>query len=270
MTLLTALAAQHADRGRERLLAAILCGDVQVDGAVVRDPHLRIPTAARVVLEPPARLASRGAVKLQRALDAFRLDVAGLTVLDAGAAAGGFTDCLLRNGADLVFSVDVAYGMLSYALRQDPRTVVLERTNAMRLEPAQLRPTPDLAVCDLSFRSLRGVAAHLLALTLRRRLVALVKPQFEWLKPPPTFAGVVDDANDVAAIMETLFVDLERDGLGVEACVASPIAGRRGNREAFILLGPRPSETASDGQDVPEPSQRPAAFLASLRGRADA
>ena len=267
MTLLSVLARQHSAFAREELLAAVLCGDVQVNGAVVRDPRLRLPSGAAVTLEPQQRHASRGAIKLQQALDAFCVDVSGLAVLDAGAATGGFTDCLLSNGARLVFSVDVAYGMLSYSLRQDPRTVVLERTNAMHLAGTQLQPRPDLAVCDLSFRSLRGAATHLLDLTERQCLIALAKPQFEWLDPPPTFAGVVAIDADVAAILQDLFADLERERVAVRACVRSPILGRRGNREAFLLLA---RLGAAEATPWGEQAQPPTQFLAELRARADA
>ena len=162
----------------------------------------------------------------------------------AGSATGGFTDCLLRRGARHVHCVDVAYGALAYRLRGDSRTSVHERTNVMHLHPGSLRPRPDGAVCDLSFRSLRGAAARLLELTREGWLLALVKPQFEWRaemgrahgEGTRRFDGLVRGADAVVAVMRALHADLAVEGVEIRRCTPAPLPGRRGNREVLALL----------------------------------
>ena len=235
MTLLDALARRWTRVDRERLLAAVLVGGVTVDGEAVRDPRRSVGSAAELRIDLPVP-GLRGGRKLDGALDSLGLDVAGIRVLDAGSASGGFCDSLLRHGAAEVVCVDVAYGALAYRLRQDPRTVVMERVNVMQLTGARLAPLPDLAVCDLSFRSLRGAASHLLELTSRGLVLALAKPQFEWFDAPAEFDGVVAGGATVADILEQLITDLSDEGVAVAAAVESVVRGRRGNREIFLLL----------------------------------
>ena len=235
MTLLDALARRWAGIDRERLLASVLGGGVSVDGQVERDPRRAVTASMELSVDLPGT-ALRGARKLDGALDGLGLDVADLCVLDAGAASGGFCDSLLRHGAAAVVCVDVAYGALEYRLRQDPRTVVMERTNVMHLSRGQLEPAPDMAVCDLSFRSLRGAANHLISLTAAGRLLALAKPQFEWRDAPDDFGGVVIGGELIADVLERLLDDLAGEGVAALAAIESAVRGRRGNREVFLLL----------------------------------
>ena len=192
-------------------------------------------------------MASRAGYKLLHALERFDVPVNDKVVLDAGAATGGFTDCLLRRGARHVHCVDVAYGMLAYRLRSDPRTSVHERTNVMHLRAGRLEPEPDAAVCDLSFRSLRGAAARLLELTREGWLIALIKPQFEWRAVPPRqrtapgerterFDGLVRGADAIVAVISKLQADLAVEGIAIRRCTLAPLSGRRGNREVLGLL----------------------------------
>jgi len=219
---------------REQLLARILCGEVRVDGARVRDP--RFPAAAVEVSLERRRFASRGGLKLDGALAAHGPPVEGLCLLDAGCSTGGFTDCLLQRGASRVIAVDVGYGQLDYRLRRDPRVTVLERTNILSLTPDKLPGFPDGAVADLSFRSLRGAAAHLLALTHQRWLVALVKPQFEWRSPGEEFRGIVRDPQVRRRVLLSLARDLGQEGVFVQRVAEAAPAGARGNREYFFWL----------------------------------
>ena len=240
-TLLAWLCERHPEPGRDHWYAAVVCGEVRVDGARVRDPRHTVTGTAVVAVQHEPALASRAGYKLLHALERFAVPVAGKVVLDAGAATGGFTDCLLRRGARHVHCVDVAYGMLAYRLRNDPRTSVHERTNVMHLRTGCLQPEPDGAVCDLSFRSLRGAAARLLELTREGWLLALIKPQFERRgaasgAPTERFDGLVRGADAIVAVVRKLQADLAAEGVAIRRCSPAPVAGRRGNREVLGLI----------------------------------
>ena len=227
--------------GRDYWYAAVLCGEVRVDGERVRDPRRAVTAASAVAVQHERALASRAGYKLLHALEQFGVPVGGKVMLDAGAATGGFTDCLLRRGARHVHCVDVAYGALAYRLRNDARTSVHERTNVMHLQPGSLRPPPDGAVCDLSFRSLRGAAARLLGLTREGWLVALIKPQFEWRAAAAggvvqRFDGLVRGADAIVTAVSALQADLATEGVAIRRCTPAPVSGRRGNREVLGLL----------------------------------
>ena len=224
---------------REELLARILCGEVRVDGARIRDP--RFPADSSEVSLERRAFVSRGGLKLEGALAVHGPPVAGLCLLDAGCSTGGFTDCLLQRGASRVIAVDVGYGQLDYRLRRDPRVTLLERTNILSLTPENLPAVPEGAVADLSFRSLRRAAAHLLALTGGGWLVALVKPQFEWRSPGQDFRGVVRDPRVRRQVLRRLAADLEAEGVFLQQVAAATPAGARGNREYFFWLSLKPA-----------------------------
>jgi 23S rRNA (cytidine1920-2'-O)/16S rRNA (cytidine1409-2'-O)-methyltransferase len=230
------------DRGlapsRERAQRLILAGAV-----LVAD---RPATKAGVLVAPdvPLRLrgsasdyVSRGGEKLAGALDAFALDVAGTVALDVGASTGGFTDCLLRRGARRVIAVDVGYGQLAWTLRQDPRVVVLERTNARRLDCAMLPEPPDLATVDVSFISL-ALVLPAVAATLRpgAAVVTLVKPQFEAGRGQVGKGGVVRDPAVRAEAVARVRREAEGMGLRVRGEADSVLHGPKGNREVFLWL----------------------------------
>jgi 23S rRNA (cytidine1920-2'-O)/16S rRNA (cytidine1409-2'-O)-methyltransferase len=181
--------------------------------------------------------ASRGGEKLAAALDAFRLDVTGLACLDAGASTGGFTDVLLARGARRVYAVDVGHGQLLPRLAQDPRVVVVDRTNLRTL--ARLPELVDVATLDLSFISLRLVLEPVKNLMVTGgRLVALVKPQFEAGLADVPRGGVVRDAAVHRRVLVQLGADAREAGLEAVDLVASPRTGRQGNREFLALLRP--------------------------------
>jgi len=237
--LLEVLQEQEPASGREELLARILCGEVLVDGARVRDPRFRV--GGERVTHEPRRFVSRGGRKLDGALEAHGPRVEGWCLLDAGCSTGGFTDCLLQRGASRVIAVDVGYGQLDFRLRRDPRVTLLERTNVLSLTPDLLPAVPQAAVADLSFRSLRGAAGHLLGLTSRKLLVALVKPQFEWLQPDESFRGVVRDPGARRQVLSSLARDLAAEGAHLQMAAAASPAGARGNREYFFWLAGEPA-----------------------------
>jgi 23S rRNA (cytidine1920-2'-O)/16S rRNA (cytidine1409-2'-O)-methyltransferase len=179
---------------------------------------------------------SRGGVKLAHGLDHFAIDPAGLVVLDVGASTGGFTDVALARGAAKVYAVDVGHGQLAWKLRNDPRVVVLERTNARHLTRTEVPDPADLVVCDASFIGLRLVLPAPLALTRPgARLVALIKPQFEVGKGRVGKGGVVRDPALHEAVCAKVRAWLGRlPGWRVLGVVPSPLLGPAGNREFLV------------------------------------
>ena len=180
---------------------------------------------------------SRGGLKLAHALEQFALDPAGKTAIDVGASTGGFTDVLLAKGAAKVYAVDVGHGQLAWKLRNDPRVVVLERTNARRLGPAEIPEPVDLVVCDASFIGLEIVLPAALALTKPEAFaVALIKPQFEVGPDRVGKGGVVRDPalhQEVCDRIAAWFAGLA--DWQVVGIVESPIQGPEGNREFLIV-----------------------------------
>ncbi|MFW5727366.1 MAG: TlyA family RNA methyltransferase [Spirochaetota bacterium] len=236
--LLQLLKTRFPDVPHKELYARILCGEVAVDGEHHRNPQMQVSVEAELELEQ-RKYVSRGGLKLEAAITKWKLPVEGRVFLDAGASTGGFTDCLLQHGARIVHAVDVGYNQLDYSLRSDDRVKVAERTNIMHVQA--LDPSADAAVADLSFRSLRGAAAHIIGLTGEKWMVGLLKPQFE-LEGIPDPADAADDFNGVVRveqaqhILEKVVNFLRDEGLRVEAISESPIVGRKGNREFLLLL----------------------------------
>lgn len=231
------LVARGLAPSRERARALILAGHVSADGAPATKAGQRVPDTADIaVRQPDHPWASRGGLKLAHALDAFALPVAGLTALDIGASTGGFTDVLLQHGAARVYAVDVGHGQLAWKLRNDPRVVVLERTNARTLTAEQVPEPADLLVCDASFIGLEVLLPAPLALTKpRAALAVLIKPQFEVGKDRVGKGGVVRDPalhQEVCARIEA-WVNAQA-GWTIEGIVESPITGPEGNKEFLI------------------------------------
>lgn len=220
---------------RERAQALILAGEVLLGDRAVPKPGVLVDEAAVLQVRQPLPYVSRGGEKLAAALDCFGLQVGGLTGLDVGASTGGFTDCLLQRGARQVYAVDVGYGQLDWRLRQDPRVVVLEKTNIRYLESL---PEPvDFAVVDVSFISL------ILVLPAVRRLlrpggwvVALIKPQFEAGRQQVSRGGVVRDPAVHREVLERLCGWAAANGWTLGGLCPSPLLGPAGNREFFALL----------------------------------
>ncbi len=231
-SLLEQLVRLYPGTDRERLFSRVLAGDVLVDGATERNPKTAVSGEAEIILSS-RRFVSRGGFKLDAALEAWNVAIAGKVFVDAGCSTGGFTDALLQRGAAQVHAVDVGTAQLDWKLRTDGRVIVREGTNIMALE--WLDPRPHAAVADLSFRSLRGAAAHILSLTTEGWLIALLKPQFEWVNPPPEFEGIVPDSrlDEILAALET---DLNAEGVVMTDKLASPVRGRKGNQEFLVRL----------------------------------
>jgi 23S rRNA (cytidine1920-2'-O)/16S rRNA (cytidine1409-2'-O)-methyltransferase len=220
---------------RERAQGLIRAGQVLVDDRVVDKPGTKVAEGAALrVRGDDLPFVSRGGLKLQFALAHFALPVEGCVCADLGASTGGFTDCLLQNGAARVYAVDVGYGQLAWKIRTDSRVVVMERTNARHLE--RLPEPIDVIVADLSFISLTKVVGAMLRIAVAgARGILLVKPQFEVGPDRVSKGGVVRDAADREAALKATTNELERHAIRVIGHVESPILGaKKGNRE-FLL-----------------------------------
>ncbi len=223
---------------RERARALILAGRVVVNDQTVDKVGTQVDVAASVRLRgEDIPYVSRGGMKLAKALENFDIDVAGRNAIDVGASTGGFTDCLLQNGAVRVVAVDVGYGQLAWKLRDDDRVVNLERTNIRHLTSEQLDFIPDLAVIDASFISLEKVLPPTLTLmSSGSDIVALIKPQFEVGKGQVGKGGVVRDPQQHTQVVDKIKDVAEQLGCQVVAVCESPILGPKGNREFLIHL----------------------------------
>jgi 23S rRNA (cytidine1920-2'-O)/16S rRNA (cytidine1409-2'-O)-methyltransferase len=226
---------------RERAKRAILAGQVRVNSQLAHKPSDAVTPTDEIVLVAGEKFVSRGGYKLEHGLDFFHLDVTGLVAIDIGASTGGFTDCLLQRGAQRVFAVDVGKGQLAWKLRQDKRVAVMEKTNARYLKPGQLPQSPDLAVIDCSFISLRKILPPAVALLKTEgKIVALIKPQFEAGKAEADKGrGVIRDASIHERILEELrqfAVEMDLDWRGT---VESPLEGPAGNKEFLVLIEKR-------------------------------
>jgi 23S rRNA (cytidine1920-2'-O)/16S rRNA (cytidine1409-2'-O)-methyltransferase len=223
-----------SDRNTAR--EVIASGRVRVAGRpALKDSTLVRPDEILAFGPDERRFVSRGGEKLAAALERFAIDVAGRRCLDAGASTGGFTDCLLRAGAAHVIGVDVGYGQLDWALRNDPRVTVRERTNVRDLRAQDLPYRPELVVADLSFVSLASVLPDLVEVSApAAEFVLLVKPQFE--APPEAVepGGVVRDPAARARAIDAVARAAEALGVRPAGVMASPLLGPAGNAE-FLL-----------------------------------
>jgi len=233
-----------AERGlfpsRTAAAGAVRAGEVRVgpDGPVALRPSQLVDPEAELLVDSGPRYVSRGGTKLENALDALAIDVAGRDCLDVGASTGGFTDCLLQRGAARVAAVDVAYGQLDRRLREDPRVTVVERRNARELAPADLPFAPALATVDVSFISLTKVIPAV-ARCLEApggELLAMVKPQFE-LGRDRVGRGVVRDDGDRREAILAVAAAAAELGLQVRGFAPSGLPGPKGNRETFVFCG---------------------------------
>ena len=236
------------DRGlaesRSRAQALILAGLVYAgERKVAKAGELLAEDATLAVRGRDHPWVSRGGIKLAHGLDHFGWDVTGAVALDVGSSTGGFTDVLLQHGAAKVFAVDVGTNQLAWKLRQDPRVVVHEQTNARYLTDAIVTEAVDLVVCDASFISLAKVLDTALAFVRPRgRLLALIKPQFEAERHEIGKGGVVRDPAVHERVCSAVADWLEGRGWRVAGLAASPITGPEGNVE--FLIGAEKAEPA--------------------------
>jgi len=223
---------------RQRARAMIMAGKILINDYPVEKPGSQVHASADIVLRSDdIPYVSRGGIKLESALAEFRIDPTGFVCLDVGASTGGFTDCLLQKGAKSVISVDVGYGQLAWKLRNDPRVLVMERSNIRNLSPDAVPEPVDLVVIDVSFISLKIVVPSILKLIRQdAAIIALIKPQFEVGKGMVGKGGVVRDPAQHDAVIRDLsgfFID---QNLSVRSVIPSPIKGPKGNKEFFIHM----------------------------------
>ncbi len=223
---------------REKARALIMSGIVFVDGARVDKPGSQLTEEAEIeVRGEQLRYVSRGGLKLEKALKVFGVSPQGKVCIDCGASTGGFTDCLLQNGAVKVYAVDVGYGQLAWKLRSDERVVCMERTNIRYVTPEDLPETADMAVIDVSFISLAIVLPAVKRLIKEGdEVVCLVKPQFEAGKDKVGKKGVVREQSVHIEVVEGIVAFLLETGFSVLGLDYSPVKGPQGNIEYLVLV----------------------------------
>ena len=236
---------------RSKAQALIMAGDVSIEGGAIPKAGLLLNPLVQIHVRTGLPYVGRGGFKLAHALTTFQLDPTGLIALDVGACTGGFTDVLLQQNAQRVYAVDVGYGQLNWQLRQDPRVVVLERTNIRHLEVLQApEGHPEYAQCgvvDVSFISLRLVLpAMQRLLTPTAWIVALIKPQFEAGPSDVGKGGIVRDPRVHKKVLEQVLSAAQTLNLAALDLVASPITGAEGNQEFLACFAPQLSGPAID------------------------
>jgi 23S rRNA (cytidine1920-2'-O)/16S rRNA (cytidine1409-2'-O)-methyltransferase len=237
------------DRGlaasRERAQSLILAGKVLVDEQKLDKAGAQVIAEATIrLLAEDLRYVSRGGLKLEHALEHWRIEVQGKTCLDVGASTGGFTDCLLQHGAARVIAIDTGYGQMDFKLRQDSRVRLLEKTNARYLAKEILSEVVDLIVIDVSFISATLVLPSVIDAAFPqssderrgRQVIVLVKPQFEAGRELVGKGGIVRDESVQLAAVEKVKSSLIDLGVQRTDVIESPILGAEGNRE-FLLCG---------------------------------
>jgi 23S rRNA (cytidine1920-2'-O)/16S rRNA (cytidine1409-2'-O)-methyltransferase len=223
---------------REAGRAQILAGEVLVNDEPISKAGTLVDANAAIRFRSRSLpYASRGGIKLEKALREFQIDVHGKIALDVGASTGGFTDCLLAHGTAQVFAVDVGYGQLAWKLRKDPRVVVFEKTNIRYLELSALPSAVDFATIDVSFISLRLVLSQVKSLLAPGgEIIALIKPQFEVGKGKVGKGGVVRSHEEHARVVDEIENAAIELGFAVRGVTESPLLGPKGNREFLMYL----------------------------------
>lgn len=224
--------------GRDQAKAYIMAGEVYVNGNKEDKAGTKVPVTADIEVRAASmKYVSRGGYKLEKAMENFPITLTDKICLDIGASTGGFTDCMLQNGAVKVYAIDVGYGQLAWKLRNDPRVVCLEKTNVRYVTEEQVPEKADFASIDVSFISLTKVLPAVLQIMKPNgQLVCLIKPQFEAGREKVGKNGVVRDISVHREVI-TMIVDYVRaQGLGIRGLDFSPIKGPKGNIEYLIFL----------------------------------
>ena len=246
------LTVQGLAPSRERAKRLIMAGQVLVNEQRVDKAGATVPADAvlRVVGED-LPYVSRGGLKLAKGIDAFGICLAGRTAADIGASTGGFTDCMLQNGAVKVYAIDVGYGQLDWKLRTDARVVNMERTNIRKVTPGMLDHAPDFASIDVAFISLDKVLPVVRSLlSPEGEVLALIKPQFEAGKDRVGKNGVVRDPAVHEDVIARVLIAAEGLGFVPRGLTFSPVKGPKGNIEYLLYLGMQGERTAVADEEI--------------------
>lgn len=228
---------RHLAPSREKAKAYIMSGVVYVSGQKEDKPGLQVKTDSVIEVREKMKYVSRGGYKLEKAMEVFPIILEGKITMDVGASTGGFTDCMLQNGAAKVYSVDVGYGQFAWELRKDPRVVCMEKTNIRYIVKEDIDEEIDFASIDVSFISLTKVIGPLQSLLKKEgEIVALVKPQFEAGRDKVGKKGVVRDPRVHKEVIENVLEYTRSIGFGTLGIDYSPIKGPEGNIEYLVYL----------------------------------
>jgi 23S rRNA (cytidine1920-2'-O)/16S rRNA (cytidine1409-2'-O)-methyltransferase len=225
---------------REQARRAIMAGEVMVGTRIVAKPSELLEEQAAITVKPTRKYVGRGALKLEAALDDFKIDVHRKTALDIGASTGGFTDCMLQRGAKKIYAVDVGHGQLDWKLRNDPRVIVLEKVNARSLSREHIVELVDLCVIDVSFISLTLILPNAFDLiTTTGVILELIKPQIELQRSEVGKGGIVRDQGLHQKAQDNIVAFVTHLGHVVTGIVPSAITGADGNQEFFACMRKR-------------------------------
>ena len=239
-------------QSREQAKAAIMAGQVYVNGQKADKAGEPVTAADKVEFRGESlKYVSRGGLKLEKAMELYGFKLDGKTCMDVGASTGGFTDCMLQNGAKKVYSIDVGYGQLAWSLRQDERVINLERTNVRYITKEQITDIVDFVSIDVSFISL-GLVIPVLGQFLApdAMMVCLVKPQFEAGKDKVGKRGVVKDPNTHIEVLERAVGFAKNAGFGIVGLEFSPIKGPQGNIEDLMVLTSKEPELSVSPEEI--------------------
>ena len=225
---------------REQAQRAVMAGEVKVGTRIAAKPSQLLEPDVAIAVKPARKYVGRGALKLDSALNYFKIDIHGKVALDIGASTGGFTDCLLQRGAAKVYAVDVGHGQLDWKLRTDPRVIVLEKLNARFLSREHIPEPVDLCMIDVSFISLTLILPKAFDLiTPNGVTLALIKPQFELERGDVGRGGIVRDPELHQKAQDKIVEFVTRLGHIVSGIVPSAIKGADGNQEFFVCVRKR-------------------------------
>lgn len=243
---------QNPELSKSRAQAVIMSGAVFVDGQKELKSGSMFPEDTIVeIRDHSLKYVSRGGLKLEKAMQEFPVELSGKVCMDIGSSTGGFTDCMLQNGAERVYAVDVGKGQLHYKLRNDPRVVVMEKTNIRYVTPEDLPEKIQFASVDVSFISLSLVVpAALPLLDEQKEMVMLIKPQFEAGKEKVGKKGVVRDPAVHREVIENTVRMIYENGLRVEGLSFSPVKGPEGNIEYLIHVRKASEPDTFDKQNI--------------------
>ena len=238
-------------KSREKAKAIIMSGTVYVDGQKEDKPGTSFEEDVEIEVKgKQLRYVSRGGLKLEKAIDVFKIDLGGKKCIDAGASTGGFTDCMLQNGAEHVISIDVGYGQFDWGLRNDERVTVMEKTNIRYLKREDIEYSADFLAADLSFISLKKVLPAMKELISEEgEMVLLIKPQFEAGREKVGKHGVVRDPEVHLEVINSIIEFCKEENMHPIGLAVSPIKGPEGNIEFLLHCSKQPGEFV-DYEDI--------------------